>query len=134
MSFIDSVANVFKGKKEKGAYIPSNITRERRVASEKMAKMEKDQKDKKRTAMLASMGYKQKQEFFRAERRRENKKMMDIKTKKVPSPLTARACPVCEKPMMVGVGQLQFYHKKCKPMFKRAVRRELARRNAQATA
>lgn len=126
MSFIDSVKNVFK-KKEKGAYIPSNITRERRVASEKMAKAEKDQKDKKRTAMLAKMNHNQKQEFFRAERRREERKTRELEAKKVPSPLTARECAICQKPMMVAVGQLQFCHRECRPRFRQIVRRQLAR-------
>lgn len=134
MSFIDSVKNALTGKKQKGAYIPPNITRERRVASEKMAKIEKDQKDKKRQKMLASMNHNQKQEFFRAERRRESQKTKELEAKKVPSPLTARECPVCQKPMMVAVGQLQFSHKECKPVYKKAVRRAIARKNALANA
>lgn len=76
------------------------------------------------------MPFKARQEAIRIQNKKARDENKAIFAKKLPSPVTARECPVCEKPMMVGVGQFMLCHKSCKPQYKRALIRALKRRNA----
>lgn len=80
-------------------------------------------KDKRKVDPTLTMGFKQKQEYFKAQAKKRNEEIEERTAKIGTVPPVERECPVCQKPMYVAVGQLQFCHKECKPRYKRAIAR-----------
>ena len=80
-------------------------------------------KDKRKVDPTRTMNYKQKQDFLRVQNKKRQEEL-DERTAKIGKvDPVERECPVCQLPMKVAVGQLQFCHKECKPRYKRALAR-----------
>lgn len=64
--------------------------------------------------------FKQKQEAIKRKNREEHRSNREAHLSKRETPRTARECGVCQKPMYVAVGQLQFSHRECRPRARRS--------------
>lgn len=105
MSLIDSVKNLIKGDKTKKIDIPSKYGSYEPFMNKEAPKISKKEESK-----LAKLPHMERNRILRERAKKQARQERDLRAKKVPSPLTAKECPVCQKPMMVSVGSLQFSH------------------------
>lgn len=67
----------------------------------------------------AVLTFKQKQEAIKRQNQATHRSNREAHLSKRETPRVARECPVCQKPMYVAVGQLQFSHRECRARAKR---------------
>lgn len=129
MKAFDSLKGLFNSNKSKTIEIPDQFKSPFLQTSSGKEKKEAPKLSKKQENIM-KMPFKARQEAIRIQNKKARDQDKAFLAKRVPSPLTARECPVCQKPMMVGVGQLMLCHKECKPVYKRAMFKAMKRKQA----